>query len=102
MELIQTQGVAEQQRLRVAYGLESFPSPADFRATVRYELGRTCPVTLSIHDAAGRRVAELVNTRQAPGAHSATWNSADVPAGVYYCILQAGGHATTRPLVVNH
>lgn len=102
MVLTQTQGVAEQQRLRVACGLKSFPNPTDIRTTIRYELGRTCPVNVNIHDASGRRVAELVAGEQTAGSHSVTWNAEDVPAGVYYCTLQTGDRIQTRPLVVNH
>lgn len=102
MELIQTAGVAEQNRLPVACGLSSYPSPAGSRTMVSYELGRTSPVSVCIHDAAGRCVEKLVDVRQTRGSHTATWDCASSPAGVYYVILRAGSEAMTRPVVVSH
>jgi len=96
------QGVNEQNTIRIARGLDNYPNPADVRTTIRYELSRACPVSVHIHDASGRRVAELVDTRQETGSHSAVWYSSDAPGGVYYCTLTAGGQSSTRPIVVNH
>ena len=88
--------------VEAVHGFDNYPNPVAHQTTVRYELTRSSPVTLSILDASGRRVAELVNARQSTGAYSVAWNATDAPAGVYYCTLQAEGRTTTRPLVVNH
>lgn len=82
-------------------GFDNYPNPVANQTTVRYELTRSCPVTLSILDVSGRRVAELVNAHQSTGTYSVSWNAADAPSGVYYCTLTADGSTTTRPIVVN-
>ena len=86
----------------MAGSFRSGPNPADRATTVRYELSRACPVSVRMHDATGRVVAELVNATQNAGEHSVSWNASDTPSGIYYCTLQTGGEVTTRPLVVNH
>jgi hypothetical protein len=81
---------------------QSLPNPANQAANVRYELSRPCPVDVSVFDAGGRVVTRLVDAAQAPGLHSARWNSSQAPAGVYYCRIQAGEQIVTQPLVVEH
>jgi hypothetical protein len=56
------------------------------------------PVVLSIFDARGRRVRELVRQQQSPGLHRAMWDGrneqgAMVPSGVY--LYQLRSHETT-------
>jgi hypothetical protein len=102
MVLSQLSGVEEEGNIKLVQGFDNYPNPTDVRTTIRYELGRTCPVSVNIHDASGRRVAELVAGQQVAGNHSVVWNAEDMPAGVYYCTLQTGDRMQTRPLVVNH
>jgi len=77
---------ASQPSMRLAV----FPNPANGVVRVRYTLEQTEPVRLVLLDVTGRLVAELANERQPAGVHTACWRAARVPAGVYYCRLQAG------------
>ena len=81
---------------------QSFPNPANQAANVRYELDRPCPVNVSVFDASGRVVAELVDAAQGVGEHSVRWNSSQAPSGVYYCRVQTGEQTVTQPMVVEH
>jgi hypothetical protein len=56
-------------------------------------------VRLNVHDISGRRVAQLVDGVLPAGAHSATFDAANLPSGVYICKLEADGAATVRPVV---
>jgi len=47
--------------------------------------------TLTVYDAVGRKIAELMNSRISAGKHSVVFNSATLGSGVYFCRLQAGG-----------
>ena len=81
---------------------QNLPNPANQAASVRYELNRPCAVNVSVFDASGRVVAELVDAPQGAGEQSVRWNSSQAPAGVYYCRVQAGEQTVTQPLVVEH
>jgi tetratricopeptide (TPR) repeat protein len=92
---------------RVALQLDT-AQPNPFRATTRieYALPNAGPVRLTIHDAAGRRVATLVEAAQGPGAHSTTWNGLDhegrhVATGVYFARLEFGGAVRRGKLVLS-
>jgi hypothetical protein len=63
------------------------------------------PVTLSIYDVAGRRVARLVDARRTAGRYEAVWNGRGsdgqrVAPGVYFARLEAGDVRETRKVVV--
>ena len=59
-------------------------------------------MNVSVFDASGRVVAELVDASQGAGEQTVRWNSSQAPAGVYYCRIQAGEQTVTQPLVVEH
>ncbi|HYE58762.1 MAG TPA: MnhB domain-containing protein, partial [Rhodothermales bacterium] len=69
-----------------AGGLVALPSPGDAR--------------LAVLDLLGREVALLTEGLLAAGTHTATWNAAGVPPGVYVARLTGSGQTRSRLLVV--
>ena len=62
-------------------------------------------LSISIYDAAGRLVRDLVEAERHAGVTSAAWNGTDamgrhVAAGVYFCVVEAAGHRDTARLVL--
>jgi hypothetical protein len=59
------------------------------------------PARLGLHDVRGRRLEEVDVAGLGPGAHAVTLRpAADLPAGLYFLRLEAGGSAVTRRVVV--
>jgi flagellar hook assembly protein FlgD len=61
-------------------------------------------VRLSVLDVAGRHVRTLEAGTVAPGRHRASWDGADgsgrqVPAGIYFARLEAGGTVRLQKLL---
>ena len=74
-----------------------FPNPASGNATVPFTLGSAGRVRLEAFDVLGRRVAVLIDAALPAGAHAATVDARQLPAGVYVLRLTAGDvTATTR------
>jgi hypothetical protein len=63
-------------------------------------LAQTGFVVLKVFDVTGREVATLVSQELSAGAHSATWNAARFPSGVYYYRLQAGALTDTKTFML--
>jgi hypothetical protein len=68
------------------------PNPFNPRTTLAFELHRPGRVNLDVHDAAGRRVARLVDGPMTVGEHVAEWNGLGddgrpMPSGVYFARL---------------
>ena len=82
-----------------------FPNPFNPGTTVRYRLAADGPARLRILSVDGRLVSSLVDERQAAGWHAAAWDGRDdagraAAAGVYFCVLDAGGATVTRRLTL--
>jgi hypothetical protein len=55
---------------------------------------------LTLYDAAGREVAALVNGFMDAGEHEVPFQRGNLPSGVYFYRLEAGGESQTRAMVV--
>lgn len=81
------------------------PNPLRTAAVLRFGLSDGGAVRLTIHDAAGRRVAVLVDGQRPPGEHTAIWsgrgsNGSRVPAGLYFARLETGGRSAACRIVM--
>jgi hypothetical protein len=68
------------------------PNPARSSSRIEYEIAERGPVQLSVYDAAGRLVREVVDEELDSGLHTARWDGRDragrpVAAGVYFAKL---------------
>ncbi len=57
-------------------------------------------VHLAVYDVLGRKVATLVNQRQAPGTYSVQFNTNNLPSGVYYYTLHTGNFIATKKMIL--
>jgi len=69
----------------------NYPNPFNASTTIRYNLQTASDVKIEIFDICGRKIENILDERQQPGYHQATWNAADFPSGVYFYALKAGG-----------
>jgi len=81
------------------------PNPFARTTSIDYELGRSGPVALTVHDVSGRLVRRLECGPRLAGRHVVRWDGADsrghaVPAGVYFVRLSASGKASTGRLTL--
>ncbi len=80
-------------------------SPALAGANLRYTIAQAGPANLTVFDAAGRAVRTLFSGRAGAGNFTARWDGRDehgrnLPAGVYYCRLEADRTVTARVALV--
>ena len=88
-----------EQRVRNDLQTQSrFPERSPSAVMYRHYLGErgAGSVALTLHDVAGRAIRRLAGGPQLAGFHSVVWDGKDeqgrsLPAGVYFCRLQAGG-----------
>ena len=81
------------------------PNPFDRTTTISYELGSASSVMFTLADVTGRVVRCLAAGPQTIGFHSTMWDGRDargrkLPAGVYFCRMQAGGTTATRRITL--
>jgi hypothetical protein len=85
--------------------LSSSPNPFNPRTTVRFEVGSSSWVRLTIHDVRGRRVATLLDSDLDAGGYSRTWEGIDelgwsVASGTYLVLLRVGGEVRTTKVTL--
>lgn len=81
------------------------PNPLAPFTTIGFDLSESGRVRLDIFDAAGRQVKRLYEGHLTAGTRSMDWDGtneagSDVPAGVYYYRLTAGGFSDSKSVVV--
>ena len=83
------------------YELEqNYPNPFNPTTNIRYSIVKTSKVTLKIFDILGREVQTLVNTVQAPGKYTVTFNAQNLASGVYFYQINAENFTATKKLML--
>jgi hypothetical protein len=76
------------------------PNPFNPTTSISYELPAASFVTLRVYDIAGHLVTTLIEGREEPGPHRATFDGSGLASGIYLAKLQAGTFTQTQKLVL--
>ncbi len=79
----------------------TYPNPFTSETTIQFDLPAACKASLCIYDAMGRMVRVVANEQMSAGGHKYLFATNGLPAGIYYCSLNAGGYAQSLKLQVN-
>jgi hypothetical protein len=84
---------------------QNVPNPFNPSTSIAFTLREAGEVMLAVYDAAGRRVATLMDGPAPAGTSRVAWDGRDhrgirVSSGVYFCRLQTEGRVLTRKLVM--
>lgn len=81
------------------------PNPSPGPAEFEFLLGSSARVALSLHDVAGRRIANLANGAFTAGPHRVVWDGRTVeggavPSGLYFVELRTEAECVRRSVLV--
>lgn len=84
--------------------LGNTPNPFTKSTEISFNLPEKQKVTLTIFDAAGRRVCDLFSGEASKGRNTFTWDGMDksgqpLTSGVYFCKLKAGSFVLSRKML---
>ncbi|MBN2412813.1 T9SS type A sorting domain-containing protein [candidate division KSB1 bacterium] len=88
------------------YSLEqNYPNPFNPETSIQYELEKTSRVELTIYNALGEEIVNLVDREQIAGPHRVTWDGRDyngnvVGSGVYFYQLQSEHFSAMRKMIL--
>lgn len=67
------------------------PNPFNLSTEIKYSIPEKSFVSLRIYSITGELVKVLINGNMGPGYHSAEFNAAGLPSGIYICRMTAAG-----------
>ncbi len=79
---------------------QNSPNPFVGETAVQFEVAENTPVTVKVYDVIGREVAILHDGYASAGVHTAVFDAAGLPSGLYFCrLLTAGGTVQTMKMI---
>ena len=78
----------------------NYPNPFNPATVIEYEVAEQTHVVLTILNPLGQTVRSLVDAKKNPGRHCETFDARELPTGVYFSRLQAGGFVATQKLLL--
>ncbi|MBK9334212.1 MAG: T9SS type A sorting domain-containing protein [Ignavibacteria bacterium] len=75
------------------YKLEqNYPNPFNPSTVINFTLPKAQNVQMDVFDITGRNVAILISGKVEAGKNSITFNAGNLPSGIYFYRMQAGGN----------
>ncbi len=79
---------------------QNYPNPFNPTTIINYSIPKTSKVVLHVYNTLGQMIKTLVNTTEAPGNYNVTFNGTNLPSGIYFYHIQAGGYSAIKKLVL--
>ncbi len=93
--------VANENSLPYEFSLgQNYPNPFNPATRISYSLNNEVQVNLSVYDMLGRKVAELVNTKQPAGSYDIQFDASTMASGTYFYKLTAGDLVSAKKMVL--
>jgi hypothetical protein len=80
---------------------EAFPNPFSGSTKLGYELDRASKVSVAVYDVAGRKVADVLQSRSLPaGPGQLSFDAGKLASGVYFVKLSTPSQSVTRKITI--
>lgn len=90
-----------QEILPTEYTLyQNYPNPFNPITTIKYDLPDASDVSLIIYDILGRKVKELVNTKQQTGRYEIQFDASNLASGIYIYQLIADKFISSKKMIL--
>jgi len=79
---------------------QNYPNPFNPSTEISFSIPHSGNIKLSVYNAIGQQVAELVNQPLAAGSHEVVFNASHLSSGIYFYRLQSGDFVATKKMVL--
>jgi hypothetical protein len=78
---------------------QNMPNPFTSSAHINYTLKENTKVLMQVRDIKGTIIATIVDDNLPSGSHSYDWTPENLPAGLYYLVLNTGKYTQVKKMV---
>jgi hypothetical protein len=78
----------------------SYPNPFKDKTVIEFELARSSDVRIDVLNVLGQSVANVTEARFEAGPHTVEWTPEGVPAGLYFCRMEANSFKSIKRLLI--
>ena len=78
----------------------NYPNPFNPSTKIKFDIPKGGFVNLTVYDALGREVEDLVNKDLAPGSYEAVWNADGFTSGVYFYRIETADFVETQKMML--
>ena len=79
---------------------QNYPNPFNPSTTIRYTIPHSGKVVVTVFNALGKEVKELVNMEQQAGEHMTIFSAEGLSSGVYYYALRCGEFTSNHKMIL--
>lgn len=79
---------------------QNFPNPFNPETVIKFALPVNSLVNISVYNAIGEKISELLDAQMEKGNHQITFNASNLPSGLYFYRMTAGNVVFTKKMVV--
>jgi hypothetical protein len=86
-----------------SFSLSAYPNPFNATTTISFMLPKTGSVDLKVYDVTGRKTGGLLSAPTgvvAAGEHRIEFDGSELPSGIYFVRMEAGGISQTKKIVL--
>jgi hypothetical protein len=79
---------------------QNFPNPFNPTTEIRFSIPQAGNVKLTVYDAIGKQVGEIVNEYLSAGIYNYTWNASNLASGIYFYRIVAKDFTMVKKMVL--
>jgi hypothetical protein len=79
---------------------QNYPNPFNPSTTINYQIPKTSFVTLKVYDVLGNEIETLVSSKKSAGNYEITFNSSNLPSGIYFYRIKAAEFTDLKKMVL--
>jgi len=79
---------------------QNYPNPFNPTTTIRFNLPKSCMVTLKVFNLLGREIETLISGQRVAGEYQVKWTAEGLTCGIYLYRLTAGDFIETKKLIL--
>ena len=78
--------------------MNNYPNPFNPSTHIKFHISESGLVTLKVYDVLGNEIKTLINGDKSAGDYSVVFDGKDLPSGIYFYVLNAGGKTISRKM----